>query len=67
MQAKVDSFTPTVYRSIEELQHDISARGLNMRSFGQLLIEAHNEGEFNAGENDDSDASNGASGKRELS
>jgi hypothetical protein len=41
MQMKVDTFTKTVYRSVEELQHDIAARGLNMRAFGQLLLEAH--------------------------
>jgi hypothetical protein len=41
LQVKVDSFTQTVYHSVEELQHDISQRGLNMRGFGQLLLEAH--------------------------
>jgi hypothetical protein len=41
MQVKVDTFSQTVYRSVEEIKHDISARGLNMRAFGQLLVEAH--------------------------
>jgi hypothetical protein len=43
LQVKVDSFTQTVYHSFEELQHDISQRGLSMRGFGQLLLEAHKE------------------------
>ena len=64
MQVKADSFTQTVYHSLEELQHAIAQRGLNMRAFGQLLLEAHQakSGEFNAVENDDNDDSNGASG-----
>jgi len=34
--------------AIEELAADIAARGLNMRAFGQLLLEAHQakSGEF---------------------
>ena len=64
VQMKVDSFTQTVYKSVEELQRDVTARGINLRAFGQLLLEAHKvkSGEFNAGENNDSDDSNGASG-----
>jgi hypothetical protein len=63
LQVKVDSFTQTVYHSVEEIQHDIAQRGLNMRAFGQLLLEAHKaQGEFNAGENHDGHDSNGASG-----
>jgi hypothetical protein len=34
VQMKVDSFTQTVYQSVEELERDISQRGINMRSFG---------------------------------
>ncbi len=41
VQMKVDSVTQTVYQSVEELQHDVAARGLNLRAFGQLLLEAH--------------------------
>ena len=53
VQMKVDTFTPTVYRSLEEIQHDISQRGLNLRAFGKLLLEAHQvkQGKFDAGEN----------------
>ena len=43
MQVKVDSFTQTEYHSIEELQRDVAARGLNLRAFGQLLLEAHRD------------------------
>jgi hypothetical protein len=58
LQVKVDSFTQTVYKSVEGIQHDVAQRGLNMRAFGQLLLEAHKaQGEFNAGENHDSDDS----------
>jgi hypothetical protein len=58
MQVKVDSFTKTVYRSVEEIQRDMERRGLNIRSFGQVLLEAHRVGKdkFNA-RDDDSDAS----------
>ena len=37
-----------VYHSVEELQHDVTARGINLRAFGQLLLEAHKakSGEF---------------------
>jgi hypothetical protein len=52
MQVKVDTFTQTVYRSGEEIKHDISQRGLNMRAFGQLLLEAHQAKE-EVGENGD--------------
>jgi hypothetical protein len=44
MQVKVDSFTKTVYRSVEEIQRDMERRGLNIRSFGQVLLEAHRVG-----------------------
>ena len=40
-QVKVDTFTQTVYHSVEELQRDVAARGLNLRAFGKLLLEAH--------------------------
>ena len=50
MQVKVDSFTQTEYHSIEELQRDVAARGLNLRAFGQLLLEAH-QVKSDAGEN----------------
>jgi hypothetical protein len=52
-QVKVDTFTQTVYHSVEELQRDVAARGLNLRAFGKLLLEAHQvkKGEFDAGEN----------------
>ena len=48
VQMKVNTFTQTEYQSVEELQRDIAARGLNMRAFGQLLLEAHQakSGEF---------------------
>jgi hypothetical protein len=53
-----------VYHTVEELQRDIAALGINLRAFGQLLLEAHQakSGTFNAGENDEGDDSNGASG-----
>jgi hypothetical protein len=59
-QMKVDTFTPPVYHSVEELGHAISQRGLNMKSFGQLLIEAHEAkaGEVNAGKNTTIDNNN---------
>ena len=41
IQHRVDSFSETVYRSVEELQHEVSQRGLNLRAFGKLLLEAH--------------------------
>ena len=41
LQVKVDSFAQTVYQSVEELQHDVAQRGLNMRAFGQLMLDAH--------------------------
>ena len=54
MQAKVDSFTKTVYHSVAEIKHDISRRGLNLKAFGQLLLDAHQtkKGEFDAGTTD---------------
>jgi hypothetical protein len=62
VQMKVDTLTQTVYRSVEELQRDVAARGLNLRAFGQLLLEAHRaKGEFNAGENDDSNGAHNVS------
>ena len=53
LQVKADSFSQSVYHSFDELRHDISQRGLNMKSFGQLLIEAHDAKPFdvNAGQN----------------
>ena len=53
LQMKEDTPTPTVYRSVEELQREVAARGINLRAFGQLLLEAHRvkQGEFDAGEN----------------
>jgi len=58
MQVKVDSFTQTVYRSVEEIQRDMERRGLNIRSFGQLLLDAHRVGkdQFDAREKDSNDA-----------
>ncbi|MGC2080594.1 MAG: hypothetical protein WA728_32190, partial [Xanthobacteraceae bacterium] len=58
MQVKVDSFTQTVYRSVEEIQRDMERRGLNIRSFGQLLLDAHRVGkdQFDAREKDQFDA-----------
>ncbi len=41
MQVRVDKFTKTVYRTVEEVQRDIARRGLNVRSFGNMLLEAH--------------------------
>jgi hypothetical protein len=62
LQVKVDDFTQQVYHSVANLGHDVSQRGLSLRGFGQLLLEAHkSQGEFTA-ESDDSDDGNGESG-----
>jgi hypothetical protein len=55
MQIKVDKATKVVYHSVEEIQRDIAQRGLNVRSFGQMLLEAHpvGSGEYAT---DDSDS-----------
>jgi hypothetical protein len=60
-QVKVDSFTQTVYRSVEEIQRDMERRGLNIRSFGQLLLEAHRVGKDRFGARDDDDNNGNAS------
>lgn len=39
-EGKADKFTKTVYRSVEEIMHDVAQRGLNLRGFGKLLLEA---------------------------
>ena len=47
-----------VVRTVEEIQRDMERRGLNIRSFGQLLLDAHWVGndQFYAKEKDSNDA-----------